>query len=995
MPPKRSDDHSLKRSRDKTPHRGRQESPERGRSQRRNSRESPQRRQRDASPPDSSCRNAAPRRSNTRREFQVPMTPHSPTPTKKIKPSSGATSSSRANESPMDTSTSTLRRSSRLSSDSDSMTSMMTSRQSEMRNTGILRDDGPRLPRRDSSRPRNAVHFGDQSRVRDSSSRRDKKESTSNRKKSIQRDPSSSRFECASTANRDHSRERDSSSRPDKKESTSNRDQSRPRKSRRDEIAPPASRNRSRSRTSRNDHGDGPSGGASKLPKTSTRPSRAVSRVQPDRRSKSKPKGPEIRADVSTSDNKFTSNRNRSLSPSPSPKSSRGKSSHRSRSQKPRKHKDEVSFEETIRKVHEHSIDWFTKCCIVSMYKRMDKNDLSVDVRRILDRLERDVEETDCCSAKIPVPVRNKATTTDDYRMLDKHINNLVLSVKRTGATSAPFDAKYPKGPTYTGDTFIDPSTTSAADIIEAAGNMLETGRNTIHETLDKTRMRNLISETTGALKSDVKFFEKYRQRDDIRPSQGHLPVAVYEIETNSEDDILLLKESLRAASVAVVRNACAVFKLDVDRFKLDEVTLINPNVFVDVARQIPQPTSSNYHIRNYARQTDEENWAAYLYTHEVKITELAQYHQNVETLSKRALERIIESPSTHETVLRHLSGELKSVQIPLPRNVKADRDAMAIAFGTNIDIPNGPAYAALNKEIAKLPEFVQPVGRKTFWAYVNDKLLGVNSMQVYYKVPGVRTFPHLENGCLASVNINIGMGECIWFCVPMEFAGKLQELAREMIGIKNGESIFVRGFWPVVKCCLDAGIPLVKFIQKPGDMVVVGPGTYHWVQSNEITSHIAWNLARGTFTQLAAVAISNDNYLSNQYTPMIPIEPIIWGVTVESRLKRDFRRLLKHLLCRSLFNAKVEEGFVYAKKYTLKNVNEKPNLLAVERCQMSRCGTVLFNTIPCDKDGIVTCYECLARRGLLDMKTEIVVYIRHDIYELEDKYDEFINKRE
>lgn len=52
-------------------------------------------------------------------------------------------------------------------------------------------------------------------------------------------------------------------------------------------------------------------------------------------------------------------------------------------------------------------------------------------------------------------------------------------------------------------------------------------------------------------------------------------------------------------------------------------------------------------------------------------------------------------------------------------------------------------------------------------------------------------------------------------------------------------------GLWfSDVDFCLQNGIPIKKFTQKPGDIVYLNSGTLHWVYSEGISVHTSWNFA-------------------------------------------------------------------------------------------------------------------------------------------------------
>ena len=61
--------------------------------------------------------------------------------------------------------------------------------------------------------------------------------------------------------------------------------------------------------------------------------------------------------------------------------------------------------------------------------------------------------------------------------------------------------------------------------------------------------------------------------------------------------------------------------------------------------------------------------------------------------------------------------------------------------------------------------------------SHMGHTVLGVNTVQLYMKVPGSRTPGHQENSNYCSVNVNVGPGDCEWFCVPQEYWGVLSAM--------------------------------------------------------------------------------------------------------------------------------------------------------------------------------------------------------------------------
>ena len=66
--------------------------------------------------------------------------------------------------------------------------------------------------------------------------------------------------------------------------------------------------------------------------------------------------------------------------------------------------------------------------------------------------------------------------------------------------------------------------------------------------------------------------------------------------------------------------------------------------------------------------------------------------------------------------------------------------------------------------------------------SHVGHTILGMNTVQLYMKVPGCRTPGHQENNNFCSVNINIGPGDCEWFGVPEEYWGVIDSLCQKYV---------------------------------------------------------------------------------------------------------------------------------------------------------------------------------------------------------------------
>ena len=129
-----------------------------------------------------------------------------------------------------------------------------------------------------------------------------------------------------------------------------------------------------------------------------------------------------------------------------------------------------------------------------------------------------------------------------------------------------------------------------------------------------------------------------------------------------------------------------------------------------------------------------------------------------------------------------------------------------------------------------------------------------MNTVQTYIKVPGSRTPGHQENLNTMAINVNIGPGDTSWLSTPEEYWPLLDDLCR-----KNRVKYLEDPWWPAIDELVEAGIPVHRYVQRPGDIVILNSGTPHWVQADGFCNNIAWNTL-----PLSAFHVSNNNNNNN-----------------------------------------------------------------------------------------------------------------------------------
>jgi histone demethylase len=102
------------------------------------------------------------------------------------------------------------------------------------------------------------------------------------------------------------------------------------------------------------------------------------------------------------------------------------------------------------------------------------------------------------------------------------------------------------------------------------------------------------------------------------------------------------------------------------------------------------------------------------------------------------------------------------------------------IKFGTNVDLSDEKKWKPQLTELLKLPAFCRVVSAGNMLSHVGHTILGMNTVQLYMKVPGSRTPGHQENNNFCSININIGPGDCEWFGVPEAYWGEMARICEK-----------------------------------------------------------------------------------------------------------------------------------------------------------------------------------------------------------------------
>ncbi|EMP31487.1 Lysine-specific demethylase 6A [Chelonia mydas] len=309
------------------------------------------------------------------------------------------------------------------------------------------------------------------------------------------------------------------------------------------------------------------------------------------------------------------------------------------------------------------------------------------------------------------------------------------------------------------------------------------------------------------------------------------------------------------------------------------------------------------------------------------------------------------------------------------------------IKFGTNIDLSDDKKWKLQLHELTKLPAFVRVVSAGNLLSHVGHTILGMNTVQLYMKVPGSRTPGHQENNNFCSVNINIGPGDCEWFVVPESYWGVLNDFCE-----KNNMNFLMGSWWPNLEDLYEANVPVYRFIQRPGDLVWINAGTVHWVQAIGWCNNIAWNVGPLTACQYK---LAVERYEWNKLQSVKSIVPMIhlsWNMARNIKVSDPkLFEMIKYCLLRTLKQCQtLREALIAAGKEIVWHGRTKEE--PAHYCSI--CEVEVFNLLFVTSESnsrktyVVHCQDCA--RKISGNLENFVVLEQYKMEDMMQAYDQF-----
>lgn len=433
------------------------------------------------------------------------------------------------------------------------------------------------------------------------------------------------------------------------------------------------------------------------------------------------------------------------------------------------------------------------------------------------------------------------------------------------------------------------------------------------------------------------------------------------------------LHEFCLQSPIAVIRGLAGALKLDLGLFSTKTLVEANPDHVVEVRTQLQQMSDENWDHTGRKKV-----WRCESHRSHTTIAKYAQYQASSFQESLREEQEKAQgihkdsdsdsNSSCNSKGRRRRSGVFKTIK-----------------FGTNVDLSDEKKWRPQLQELMKLPSFARVVSAGNMLSHVGHVILGMNTLQLYMKVPGSRTPGHQENNNFCSVNINIGPGDCEWFAVPEAHWGAVQNLCE-----RNNLNFLHGSWWPVMEDLYEDNVPVYRFLQRPGDCVWVNAGTVHWVQAVGWCNNIAWNVGPLTAKQYQLAVERYEWNKLQSFKSIVPMIHLSWNLARNIKVNdpKLFEQI-KYCLLRTLKQCQLTIDFVKSVGLEIKFHGRGKNE-ASHYC--ASCEVEVFNILfvkEQEKKHVVHCQDC-ARKSCPRLEG-FVVLEEYRMESLMEVYDHFI----
>ncbi|KAM6288856.1 LOW QUALITY PROTEIN: lysine-specific demethylase 6B-like, partial [Aegotheles albertisi] len=175
---------------------------------------------------------------------------------------------------------------------------------------------------------------------------------------------------------------------------------------------------------------------------------------------------------------------------------------------------------------------------------------------------------------------------------------------------------------------------------------------------------------------------------------------------------------------ITVIRGLAGSLRLNLGLFSTKTLVEASGEHAVEVRTQVQQPSDQNWDLSG-TRQV----WPCASSRSHTTIAKYAQY----------------QASSFQESLQEDKDSEDEEAEEPdstteTPPSTPDQKCHQIIKFGTNIDLSDAKRWKPQLQELLKLPAFMRVSSTGNMLSHVGHTILGMNTVQLYMKVPGSRT---------------------------------------------------------------------------------------------------------------------------------------------------------------------------------------------------------------------------------------------------------------
>ena len=193
-------------------------------------------------------------------------------------------------------------------------------------------------------------------------------------------------------------------------------------------------------------------------------------------------------------------------------------------------------------------------------------------------------------------------------------------------------------------------------------------------------------------------------------------PTPSVSIETADEAYSPRLQEYCFAEPISLVRGLANALQIDLGLYTTKSLVETQPDHQIEVRTQLQQASDENYAFHSDSQQQTQSQKSIWPCESSRSFTTIAKYGQY----------QALTYGEMHQS---DCSSKLRTIK-----------------FGTNLDLSDEKKWPKQLSELKKLPPFLRVVSIGNLLSHIGYTILGMNSVQLYMKVPGSRTPGHQEN---------------------------------------------------------------------------------------------------------------------------------------------------------------------------------------------------------------------------------------------------------